>query len=71
MRRDKHPETNGKSIILHTVIAPYFLVNTPCKMNTPETEKIIGHSLYGRKSTRNPVNNDRIAKENNIPIIKI
>ena len=45
---------------------PYFLVNTPCKMNTPETEKIIGHNLNGMKSILNPVNNDNIAIENNI-----
>ena len=35
-------------------------------MNTPETEKIIGHNLNGMKSILNPVNNDNIAIENSI-----
>ena len=36
-----------------------------------DTEKIIGHSLNGKKFTRNPVNTERIAIENNIPIINV
>jgi hypothetical protein len=44
----------------------YYFLKTPCNINIPETEKIIGHSLNAIKLTLNPVNNDKIAIENNI-----
>jgi hypothetical protein len=40
-------------------------------MSIPETEKMRGHSLKGRKFTPNPVNKDNIAMENNIQIINM
>jgi hypothetical protein len=35
----------------------------PVSIKIPDIEKIIGHNLYGRKFTLNPVENDNIDKE--------
>ena len=42
----------------------------PTMMSMADVEKIIGQSLKGRKSIRNPVNIESIANENNIPAIR-
>ena len=56
-----------KAVLYYRVFDFAFI---PRIINIADVENIIGQSLNGRKSTRNPVNKDRIAKENNMPVIK-